>query len=99
MEGDILAAEERERQMRNRSKRKRNFLKHEWRHEWRGFWHRVYRGQEVQIRESGGKYIVRAGNKTTSRYKGRPITDFYSAIYAAFEIADPVEDIVCAKNR
>lgn len=99
MEGDILAAEERERQMRNRSKRKRNFLKHEWRHEWRGLWHRTYRGQEVQIRESGGRYSVHAGNKAANRYKGKPITDFYSAIYAAFEIADPVEDIVCAKSR
>ena len=99
MEGDILAAEERERQMRNRSKRKRNFLKHEWRHEWRGLWYRVYRGKEVQIRESGGRYSVHAGNKAVNRYKGKPITDFYSAIYAAFEITDPVEDIVCAKNR
>ena len=99
MEGDILAAEEREHQMRNRSKRKRNFLKHEWRHEWRGLWHRTYRGREVQIRESGGRYSVHAGNKATNRYKGKPIMDFYSAIYAAFEIADPVEDIVCAKNR
>lgn len=99
MEGDILAAEERERQMRNRSKRKRNFLKHEWQHEWRGLWHRTYRGQEVQIRESNGKYSVHAGTRAASRYKGRPITDFYSAIYAAFEIADPLEDIICERNR
>lgn len=99
MEGDILAAEERERQMRNRSKRKRNFLKHEWQHEWRGFWRRSYRGQEVQIREIGGRYTVRAGEKATGSYKGKPITDFYSAIYAAFELADPVEEVLCEKSR
>jgi len=99
MEDDILAAEERERQMRNRSKRKRNFLKHEWQHGWRGLWYRTYRGQALQIRESGGRYSVRAGGRITTTYKGRPITNFYSAIYAAFALADPVEDIVCARNR
>ncbi len=99
MEGDILAAEERERQMRNRSKRKRSFLNHEWRHPWRGHWRRVYRGREIQIHESGGRYSVFTGGKAASTYKGRPITDFYSAVYAAFELADPVEDIVCARNR
>ena len=99
MEDDILAAEERERQMRNRAKRKRNFLKHEWRKGYRGFRYRTYRGQEVQIRELDGRYIVHAGNKVGNRYKGRPITDLYSAIYAAFELVDPVEEIACAKNR
>ena len=99
MEGNVLAAEERERQMANRAKRKRNFLKHKWQHPWRGYWRRVYRGREVEIFESGGRYTARVGGRATSRYKGRPITDFYSAIYAAFNLADPVEDIVCERNR
>lgn len=99
MEGNILAAEERERQMANRAKRKRNFLKHKWQHPWRGYWRRVYRGREVEIHESGGRYTVHADGRTTSHYKGKPILDFYSAIYAAFELADPVEEIVCERNR
>lgn len=99
MEGNVLAAEERERKMANRAKRKRNFLKHKWQHPWRGYWRRVYRGREVEILESGGRYTARSGGRASSRYKGRPITDFYSAIYAAFNLADPVEDIVCERNR
>ncbi len=94
MEGNILKAQERERLMRNRSKRKRNFLKHKWQHEWRGFWRRSYRGKEVQIIESGGRYTVRTGSKSAGSYKDKPIRDFYSAVYAAFNLADPVEEIL-----
>ena len=99
MEGSVLAAEEREKQMANRAKRRRNFLKHKWQHPWREYWYRTYRGQKVEIHESGGRYTVYAGDRVASRYKGKPILDFYSAIYAAFELADPKEEIVCEKNR
>ena len=99
MEDDILAAEERERQMRNRSRRKRSFLKHEWRQTRWNCWYRTYRKQDLTIAESDGKYTVHAGGKTVRTYKGKPITNFYSALYAAFELADPVEDVICAKNR
>ena len=43
-------------------------------------------------------YSVRAGGRMATTYKGRPITNFYSAIYVAFALADPVEDIACARN-
>lgn len=91
MEGDILAAEERERQMRNRASRRRTFVKHKWQQSARNIWYRTYRRQELMITEYGGAYSVHAGPRTATRYKGKPIRDLYSAIYAAFDLADPKE--------
>lgn len=90
MEGDILKAEEREWQMRNRSKRRKNFLRHTWKHDRRNVWSRRYRGQDLTIRQFGGDYVVYAEGKAASTYKGKRIRDFYSAMYAAFNLADPV---------
>ncbi len=93
MEGDVLKARERERQMRNRASRRRNFLKHKWK-QGRNMWYRTYREKDLFIRKMGDSYVVSAGKRTTGMYKGKPITDFYSAIYAAFDLADPVEEIL-----
>ncbi len=93
MEGDVLAAKERERRMRNRAKRRRTFVKHKWEHPRSGLWYRVYHGQELMITEYSGAYYVQAGQgqraRTTSKYKGKPIRDLYSAFYAAFDLVDP----------
>ena len=91
MEGDILAAEERERRMRNRASRRRSFLKHKWQHSARNVWYRTYRKQELTIVDHNGSFAVHAGRKMALSYKGRPIRDLYSAIYAAFDLADPKE--------
>ncbi len=90
MEGNILAAEERERQMRNRAKRRRNFVTKQWRQNWRGCWYRMYRKKALTImKRDDGSYIVSAGDSLARTYKGRPIRDFCSAVYAAFDLADP----------
>ena len=93
MEGDVLAAKERERRMRNRAKRRRTFVKHKWEHPRSGLWYRVYHGQELMITEYSGAYYVQMGQgqraRMTSKYKGRPIRDLYSAFYAAFDLVDP----------
>ncbi len=90
MEGDILAAEERERQMRNRAKRRRNFARKQWKQNWRGSWSRTYRKKEMTIMRLGdGSYFVMTGGRQTRAYRGKPITDFYSAVYAAFDLVDP----------
>lgn len=94
MEGDILKAKERERLVRNRSKRKKNFIKRPWRQSGRDVHFRTYRGQAVMIVGNPGGYAVHAGAKTALVYKGRPIRDFLSAVYAAFELADPMEGIL-----
>lgn len=94
MEGDILKAQERERLMRNRARRRKNFIKREWKQTRPNLWERSYRGIELNIMKTENGYIVFTPSKTKRSYKGKPIRDFYSAIYAAFDLADPKEDIL-----
>lgn len=94
MEGDILKAKERERLMRNRSKRKRNFIKRPWNQSRQNVYYRTYRRRLITIIEHSGRYSVHYGAKAVLTYKGRPIQDLLSAAYAAFDLADPVEDIL-----
>ena len=94
MEGDILKAEERERQMRNRANRRRSFVKHKWKPVRPGQWVRSYRNKFLRIWTTDNGYLVFADTRMTRSYKGKPIRDFYSAIYAAFDLADPVEDLL-----
>ena len=54
MEGDILAARERERLMKNRAKRKRNFPHRQWRKNWYGNYQLTYRGRKLFINNKGG---------------------------------------------
>ena len=90
MEGNILAAEERERQMRNRAKRRRNFVKKQWKRSWRGSWSRTYRRKLLTImKRDDGSYFVIVGGRQTRTYRDKPIRDFYSAVNAAFDLADP----------
>ena len=90
MEGDILKAKERERLMRNRAKRRRNFVRKTWEQTSRNTRYRQYKGQLITIVENYGSYAVHAGTKTALTYKGKVIRDFLSASYAAFDLADPV---------
>lgn len=94
MEGDILKAEERERKMRNRAKRRKNFLKHEWKQVGYNKWVRTYRHKDLCIQKINDRYHVLVGSKMVRTYKGKPIQDYLSALYAAFKFADPVEDIL-----
>lgn len=95
MEGDILAAKEREREMRNRAKRKQNFSRRKWQHTINGNYFIRYHDKPVFInKEYGNRYSVRCGDCTAWKYKGRPIDNFLSAAYAAFDLADPVEDLM-----
>ena len=99
MQGDILAAKERERQMKNRAKRRKNFVAGEWKETASmgalRTYTRMHRGQRIWISVyPGNRHYVRCNEKSISRYKGRPIRDFYSAVYAAFDLADPVEELL-----
>ena len=99
MEGDVLAAKERERLMKNRSQRRKNFVAGKWKEatprKALRLYTRTHKGQKLWISVyPGNRYYVRCDEKTTSRYKGQPIDNFYSAVYAAFDLADPLEDIL-----
>ena len=94
MEGDILAAKERERLMKNRAKRKRNFPYRNWHKNWYGNYQLTYQGTKVYINCKGNnRYSVYVNGKTSQMYKDKPLDNFVSAAYAAFELADPVERI------
>lgn len=92
MDGDILAAKERDREMKNRAKRKRNYLRREWKVSVNGDKTLRYKNGQIAIIESGfgdtGLGVVYNG-KSVWQYKNRKITDFLSAVHAAFDLVDP----------
>ncbi len=94
MEGDILAAKERERLVKNRAKRRKNFLKKTWEETRYGVSLLWYRGKRLRIfRLGNGRFKVCYNNTSTECHKGKPITDFLTAVHAAFDLIDPVVEI------
>jgi hypothetical protein len=94
MEGNILAAKERERIMKNRVKRRQNFLKKEWKKTSYGVFLLWYGSDLIRIgdRSTNPKqYWVSYNNKSSDTYKDKPITSFLSATYAAFDLYDSVK--------
>lgn len=90
MEGDILAAKERERLIKNRARRRSNFVRRKWKENRRGEYRLKYKGDWILIYGSDqGRYEVSYDGKSVRQYKGKPITNFLSAIYAAFDLVDP----------
>ena len=94
MEGDILRAKERDRLMKNRSKRRKNFIKKEWSALGVNTYRRTYRQKDLFIVASGSTYKVCVGSMTATEYKGKPIKDFVSAMYVAFDLTDPISEVM-----
>lgn len=94
LEGDILKAKNRERLMRNRSKRRKNFIKRKWKETLWGAYTRTYKGKSLMITESAGGYIVNVGSVSVSTYKDKKIKNMLSAMYAAFDLADPQSEVM-----
>ena len=92
MEGNILAAQECDRKMKNRSKRKQNFPNWKWKIARNGAYYVEYRGRCVFIYRYNGKYDCYCNGRRTWLYHDKPITDFLSACYAAFDLVDPIEE-------
>lgn len=94
MEDDILRAKERDRRMKNRAKRKRNFIKKKLVQ----INHRVmqlkHKGCVYQIIESNGGYAVQSENSYVRTYKNKPISNMLTAMYAAFDLADPISEVM-----
>lgn len=89
MEGDILKAKERERLIRNRSKRKRHFVEKPWCPTPQGGYVRQYKKHDIYIDPRGETYRVYVDGGQIDRYKGKPITNLLAATYAAFNAIDP----------
>ena len=95
MEGDLLAARERERLMRNRSKRRRNFIRRPWTvNPYGNIRVRTYRHHHIMVFPVEGGYVVRVDDKSTRKYKGKPIQNLLAAAYAAFDMADPISEVM-----
>lgn len=97
MEGDILAAKERERLLKNRAKRKQNFPSRKWHETKNGNYYLTYKGKRIFINRSKynrNRYGVTCEGKSVWNYKNRPIDNFLSAAYAAFDLADPIEEVM-----
>ena len=100
MQGNILAAKERENLMKNRSKRRKNFLKKKWNQKYGGYYRKqfwlVYKHKLLEIKvDSENKHFVSCNQcKPVCSYKGKPIDNFCTAVYAAFDLADPVDEIL-----
>lgn len=91
MEGDVLAAKERERQMKNRAKRKQNYLKRQWQRRENGNRALRYKNHWITIMASkfdNGGYGVRCDDQSLWRYKGKKIDNFQVAVHAAFDLLD-----------
>lgn len=92
MEGDILAAQDRERVMKNRAKRKINYLKRKWQCHRSGNYTMTYKNHWLMIvpfRRTSGGFGVFCDDLSVWRIKGKPILTFLSAIHAAFDLVDP----------
>lgn len=104
MEGDIIAATERERLLRNRLNRKKNYLKRKWSFGIGGNSTLRYKNQQITIIRNkfgvDGYGVVYQG-KLVLQYKNRRITDFLTAVHAAFDLVDPHEKAVrlCGKSK
>jgi len=84
MEGDELKAKARDDWMKNRARRKENFIKKKWSVVENGIWKRRYRGKEIFIRQMQGEYFAIIDGVWAGKYK-----NFLAAVYGAFKTADP----------
>lgn len=92
MDGDILAAKARDREMKNRAKRKRNYLKRQWTWRANGNCALRYKNRWITIMVSkyeNGGFGVLCDNQRVWRYKGGKMNNFLTAVYAAFDLVDP----------
>jgi hypothetical protein len=92
MEENILAAKERERVVKNRMNRKRNYLKQQWYTKPNGNHVLRYKGGWITIvpsRYYSGSFGVFCNGKREWAYKGAAITDLRTAALAAFDLVDP----------
>lgn len=93
MEGDELAARERERKARNRAKRRTTFLRKPWRALANGNQMIRHKGQAIFInRTQRGYYNARCGSRVAWQWRGKPITSPLAATYAAFDLIDPKDN-------
>ena len=88
MEGDELAAIERERLARNRASRKRNFVLHGWERITPNTYMRIYKNYSVRISYEANGYLVRIGACGRSK-KAMVKASLLAAKRRAYDLIDP----------
>lgn len=88
MEGDELAARQRDNEARNRSQRRLRFVSKGWK-ETHGTYTRNYRGAVYRIMPGQGQYAVFYNGKWCWKCQGKPMTSFSKAAGAIFHLIDP----------
>ena len=96
MEGDLMAAKERERVARNRSQRRMKFIKNGWTPKNSGVFVKRYHGETYRIMRSrfhDEQYGVWWEGKWCWRCQGQPILSFGKAAAALYHIIDPPQEV------
>ena len=94
MTDDYVNPLEREKDLRNRVNRKRNFLKQDWRLNRNGNYVLHYKGENVTIMKSnyGSNFGIIFRGERVWTYQGRKIYDFETAKQVAFALFDDLHD-------
>lgn len=90
MESDLFAAEERDRKMKNRAKRKRNFIKHTWKDSGDGVFTRTYKKKKLTIKDYDGEFYCYQQRFFIMRSNA----DFRITMEKLFDFIDPLEDVM-----
>jgi hypothetical protein len=61
---------------------------------WGNTYKRTYKKKDLYITAIGSTYKVSVGSDVATIYKGKPIRSFFSAMYAAFDLADPISEVM-----
>jgi hypothetical protein len=88
MTEDYETSPGKERRLRNRAARKRNFMKQPWNINRNGNLVLRYKGEQITAIERNGRYGFVYQNRWTWRYRNRGIYDLETLKAAAFEIFD-----------
>ncbi|MFI3253658.1 MAG: hypothetical protein R3Y63_04860 [Eubacteriales bacterium] len=90
MEGNLLAAKERDKKMKNRAKRKENFQNHIWKKERNGIHTRTYQGKKLAICANKGVYECWGSQMPIMKSN----VNFKETLVKIFDIVDPEADVM-----
>lgn len=89
MEGDLCAAKDRERNLKNRLNRRKSYMKKQWKEVRPGQYYLLYKGNKLIIYQQYGRFKVQGAEQFVTSYH----TGFHDAKLTAFDLVDPEERI------
>lgn len=58
-----------------------------------------YKGKRLSLRKTGFGAVLICDKKSITRYNGYPITNYTLASYAAFDLIDPLSEVLMCENE